>query len=240
MGLQRHFMLLAFGVAAGLATLLGGGLALRLGERLHLVLGASAGAVLGVALFGLFPESLELGAHVFGARGTILALSLGFIGYMILERATGAGAGLPGGTKHLGPASLILHSALDGVGIGFAFQISSVTGGAVALAVLAHDVSDGINTVTLSAGPDTAPGRAARYWLYANALAPLSGIVASSLVRIDAQTLALVLSGFAGAFLYIGAVELLPRSYRRSPRPWTTGTTIAGMSAMYLVTSLAR
>lgn len=239
MGLQRDLILMAFGVAAGLATLLGGGLALRLGDRLHLVLGASAGAVLGVALFGLFPESLELGAHVFGARGTILALTVGFTGYMILERAMGAG-GARDGTRHLGPASLILHSFLDGVGIGFAFQISSVTGGAVALAVLTHDVSDGINTVTLSAGAEVAPGRAARYWLYANALAPLSGIVASSLVRINSQTLALVLSGFAGAFLYIGAVELLPRSYSRSPRPWTTGTTIAGMSVMYLVTSLAR
>ena len=173
------------------------------------------------------------------ARGTILALSVGFTGYMILERATGGGTGLHGG-RHLGPASLILHSVLDGVGIGFAFQISSVTGGAVALAVLAHDVSDGINTVTLSAGPDIAPGRTSRYWLYANALAPLGGIASSALVRIGPQTLALVLGGFAGAFLYIGAVELLPRSYRRSPRPWTTATTIVGMTVMYLVTSLAR
>ena len=91
MGLQRDLTLLAFGVAAGLATLLGGGLALRLGDRLHLVLGASAGAVLGVALFGLLPESLDLGARVFGARATILVLSIGFAGYMVLEAAGAAG-----------------------------------------------------------------------------------------------------------------------------------------------------
>ncbi len=239
MGIHRDLVLLAFGVAAGLATLLGGGLALRLGDRLHLVLGASAGAVLGVALFDLLPESLELGGGVYGARGTLLALSIGFTGYMILERALGAGGGAHDRGTHLGPASLIVHSVLDGLGIGFAFQISSVVGGAVALAVLAHDASDGINTVTLSSGSSIAPPRAARYWLCANALAPLCGIGASSLVRISPQALALVLSGFAGGFLYIGAVELLPRSYSRSPRPWTTATTVAGMAAMYLLTSVA-
>ena len=236
MGLHRDLVLLAFGVAAGLATLLGGVLAIRLGDRLHLVLGASAGAVLGVALFGLLPESLELGGLVSGVRVTLLALGAGFAAYMILDRALEAGAG----GRHLGPASLILHSVLDGAGIGFAFQLSSVTGGAVALAVLAHDLSDGVNTVTLSSGAAARPGRPARYWLGANALAPLVGITSSSLIRIDQARLALVLGAFAGAFLYIGAVELLPRSYSRAPRIWTTATTLAGMSAMYLVTSVAR
>ena len=51
---------------------------------------------------------------------------------------------------HLGPASLTAHSLLDGLGIGLAFQVAPAIGVVVAVAVLAHDVADGVNTVTLS------------------------------------------------------------------------------------------
>src|SRR5207302_4376323 len=49
----------------------------------------------------------------------------------------------------LGAASLSLHSFLDGVGIGLAFKVSTTVGAVVAAAVLAHDFSDGINTVSV-------------------------------------------------------------------------------------------
>ena len=55
-----NLVLVAVGLAAGAATLLGGGLALRLANRVHLVLGFSAGAVIGVALLDLVPEALSL------------------------------------------------------------------------------------------------------------------------------------------------------------------------------------
>ena len=49
----------------------------------------------------------------------------------------------------LGAASLSLHSFLDGVGIGLAFKVSTTVGAIVAAAVLAHDFSDGVNTVSV-------------------------------------------------------------------------------------------
>ena len=45
--------------------------------------------------------------------------------------------------------ALVLHSFLDGVGIGLAFQVNSTVGLAVAFAVIAHDFADGLNTVSI-------------------------------------------------------------------------------------------
>jgi zinc transporter ZupT len=39
--------------------------------------------------------------------------------------------------------------ALDGVGIGLGFQARTIVGIAVAIAVIAHDFTDGLNTVNL-------------------------------------------------------------------------------------------
>ena len=49
----------------------------------------------------------------------------------------------------LGAGSLSIHSFLDGAAIGLGFQISAAVGAIVAVAVLVHDFSDGINTVNL-------------------------------------------------------------------------------------------
>lgn len=54
-----------------------------------------------------------------------------------------------------------LHSLLDGMGIGFASQIDARAGWLVALAVLTHDLADGVNTVgpCLAAEADDAARR---------------------------------------------------------------------------------
>ena len=225
------------GAAAGGATLSGGMLALRLGDRIHLVMALTAGIVLGVAFFDLVPEAVSVGAGIYGARTLLGALAIGLSCYMLMDRVL-AGHGVGGGLRtQLGPASLTLHSFIDGMGIGFAFQVSAAVGGMIALAVLAHDLSDGINTVGLCLA-GSRPGDA-RKWLVANTLAPLAGVVAARFIAIPAAMLALLLALFAGMFLYIGACELLPRSYATRPSPLTTAATILGMAAMYAVVSIA-
>ncbi|MGC1304737.1 MAG: hypothetical protein WA840_20390 [Caulobacteraceae bacterium] len=231
----------ALGLAASVATLVGGLLALRLGERIRLVAGLTAGALLGVALFDLTPEAFHLGAEQPGFQAVALALGCGFSGYMVLHRL------LSSGTKdaspragHLGAASLTVHSFLDGLAMGLAFHISPAVGWPVALAVLAHDLSDGANTVGLTltlAGNDKR--RAAGAWLAADAVAPIVGIAASGFFHIGTGALAPLLGVFAGAFLYLGAAELLPRSYGERPLPSTTGAAIFGLAVIYGAVRLA-
>ncbi len=227
------------GAAAFVCTLAGGILALKLGPRIRLITGLSAGALLGLALFDLMPEAFEIaGGHV-GKSSLMLAVGVGFGCYMVTKRALARLAGV--GANHLGAASLTLHSIFDGLAIGLAFRLSARVGEAVAAAVLAHDLCDGMNTVVVALdGERPNVRRAARGWLYVNAAAPLAGIAVTTLVPVDLAVFAPLTAAFAGVFLYIGASELLPRSYAGAPNAWTSGATAVGMGAIYFVTQVSR
>ena len=234
-------LLLAIGVATGLATLAGGAVALRFRHRMPLILGFSAGAVIGVALFDLTPEALELAGKIAPPAAILGATGAGFCGYMILERTLRVAAG--GQRGHLGPASLTLHSLFDGLGIGLAFQVAPAIGAVVAVAVLAHDVADGVNTVTLSLAGGGGAGRA-RSWLVADAAAPLVGLAATRLVAVPPAPLGLAIAVFAGFFLFIGASALPPHGERKPQAGgwdgvWSGLATAAGMGFIWVVVRLA-
>ena len=244
-------MILLICIAAFVSTLLGGLFALRLKDRLHLVLGFSAGAVLGVAFFDLLPEAIELGGTIFDASTMLSIVAVGFVVYLLLDRvlffhshqephADAETCEHPHGIKRgmLGAGSLAVHSFLDGLAIGLSFKVSSAVGLVVAFAVLAHDFSDGINTVGMIVKHGGERGRAIRF-LIADALAPVFGIAASYFITISESTLGLLLALFAGFFLYIGASELLPESHHGHPVKWTTFATVLGMATLYLVIRIA-
>jgi ZIP family zinc transporter len=52
--------------------------------------------------------------------------------------------------------------------------------------------------------------------LFIDAIAPVFGIIVSSFFVIQSSVLAVILAAFAGQFLYIGAANLLPETYRHS------------------------
>jgi len=213
----------------------GGLFALRIRDRMHLVLGFSAGAVMAVAILDLLREAVELAP---GSQDTLTVMAIAVAGsllYMAFDRiARGAASSPDGNSGHLGAASLTLHSFLDGLAVGLAFKVSSKIGIPVAVAVLAHDFSDGINTVNISlVGGIREKGT--RRWLYADALAPLFGVGAASILSVSPSRFSSVLALFAGFFLYIGWSELSPESYHRHPRLWTTLSTVLGAALMYLI-----
>ena len=193
--------------------------------------------MIGVALFDLTPEALDLGRRIAPSAVVMGVIGAGFCGYMILERALRAAA-RGEHSSQLGPASLTAHSLVDGLGIGLAFQIAPSVGVVVAVAVLAHDIADGVNTVTLSLSSGGGTARA-RGWLVADAAAPLVGIGLTRLFSVGPGPLGLAVALFAGFFLYIGASELAPASHRALPRVWTSLATAGGMAAIWLVVRLA-
>lgn len=225
------------GVLTGLATLAGGALAFRFRSSIDLFLGFSSGAVIGVALLDLLPESLELARVSPPPLAPTVAMVLGFAAYFTVDRALAALTGKDRAHRgHIGPASLTLHSLMDGLGIGLAFHVSTVAGLVVALAVLAHDMLDGVNTVALSlSGGD----RNARRWLVADAAAPMVGILVGRLIAVPDTVLAMLMGLFAGFFLYVGAGELLPQVHDRRPRLSTVAATLAGLAVIYAVVRLA-
>src|SRR4051794_23727976 len=237
-------MAFVLGGAAFAATMLGGTFALYRRDRLHLILGFSAGAVLGVALFDLLPEGFGLATPRYSPATVTLFVALGFFSFMFLNRVLllhpedHADADAPRRSGALGAASLSVHSFLDGVGIGLAFKVSTAVGAVVAAAVLAHDFSDGINTVTVvlrSRGRDLSALR----WLAVDAVAPLAGIASTYFFTLSNVTLGMLLALFCGFFLYIGASDLLPESHHRHPKALTGLMNIAGAAVIWVAIRFA-
>ena len=233
--------------AAAVATLIGGGFALRLRDKLHLILGFSAGAIIAVAFFDLLPESLALGSAYHSFSTLLTFTAVGFFGYTILDRfislhshADDDGVHVHGVQERgiIGAGSLSAHSFLDGFAIGLAFQASAAVGAVVAVAVLMHDFSDGINTVNLVLKNGGTRAQAYR-WLIADAAAPILGAAATLFIRVPEGSLSLILALFAGFFLYIGASDLLPESHHSHPKALTTILTICGALVLYGAIRLA-
>ncbi len=244
---MQNLLILPIAAATCAATLIGGWVGISLRDRLHLVLAFSAGAVIGVAFFDLLPEAVQLGAatgtHALVGSRTILATAgLGFLLYLLLDRSLpshAAGTAGPDLRRAWAAASsFAIHSFLDGFAIGIAFQASRAVGIAVAVAVLAHDFSDGLNTVSVVMRNGGAR-RSAFRWLLVDAAAPVAGALTSMALTIPTQGLALVLALFSGFFLYVGGSDLLPESHHAHPRLLTTVATVAGAVCLYVVAQVA-
>lgn len=238
-------MIFAIAIAAFSATLLGGLFALKLKDRLHLILGFSAGAVIGVAFFDLMPEALELLGTSHTELFTTSIIALGFTLYLLLDRLIvlhhhhdDHASDYASHRASLGAGSLSLHSFLDGIGIGLAFKVSPTVGLIVAVAVLAHDFSDGINTVSMIL-KNKGERMLAIKWLLVDAIAPVLGVVATIFFTISRSQLGILLALFSGFFLYIGTSDLLPESHHAHPVRWTTFATVIGIASMYLVIRFA-
>lgn len=240
-------MVLLIAFATFLSTLVGGFFALKFRDKLHLVLGFSAGAVIGVAFFDLLPEAIELGSAFFEPSTIAAFTALGFISYLVIDRLITLGlpheADEHAGHAHhhrgtLGAASLVTHSFLDGVAIGLAFQVSPAVGAVVAIAVLAHDFSDGVNTVNMILKNNGDRGRALR-WLLLGAIAPVLGAASTLFFSLPEEALAIILAVFAGFFLYIGASDLVPESHHGHPKLLTTVMTVAGMAFLFGIIQFA-
>ncbi len=234
---------------ASLAAFAGGMIALRMRDHLHVILGFSAGAVIGAALFDPIPEAIDLGGSVLSVGNVTALTAVGFLFYLILDRVfmfhehtieyhsepehehshTGSS---------LGAASFCLHSLIDGVAIGLAFQASSMIGTVVAVAVVAHRFSDGINTVGVILKERGAHSRAMG-WLMAVAAAPILGTIIALSISVSDQVLAIILALFAGFFLYIGASDLIPEGHHSHSKILTTVMTIVGAVTLYIIVHIA-
>lgn len=226
-----------------ISTGLGGIAAIRLRDRLHLLLGFSSGAVLGVALFDILPEVFALD------RGSSFmpVVAFGFLAFFGLERYTAMhrprehAHAVAAHEQELGAltaAGLALHSFLDGIAIGVGFQASLEIGLLIALGVIAHDLSDGLNTVTVVLAHGN-PLKRATFWLAVDMIMPVLGAATTLLFDLRAGLLPWVLAFFAGSFLYIGASDLLPEA-REHDSPLVGVATLVGMLGVFLASRLLR
>jgi ZIP family zinc transporter len=194
--------------------------------------------VVAVALFDLLPAAMTVGAAS-GPALISLFIAAGFLAYLVLDRLIlihphdhdADGGATPRGIT--GALTLSAHSFFDGAAIGIGFQASPTIGLVIAAAVIAHDFSDGINTVSFILRGGGA-WRKALPWLLVDALAPVLGALSTLLFRIPDADIGPVLAVFAGSFLYLGASDLIPESHHQHPRAATTLMTLLGAAVIFV------
>lgn len=239
---------LIFSIATFFSTLLGGLFGIKFKDRMHLIISFTAGVLISVVFFDIVPEIFEITEkNNFNIINPLVALIVGFLAIHILEKAAVLHYSheeqyadhkhpLVGLVSALG---LSLHSFLDGVGIGLGFQVDYQTGIIITIAVLAHDFSDGLNTVSLMLVNKNTTKKAVLL-LILDAIAPILGALATYLFFIPANWMVLYLGFFAGFLLYIGAAELLPEAHSQRSSFKLIGLTILGIILIFFVSSIMK
>ncbi len=219
------------------STLVGGYIAIAARHRIHLLMGLGAGVLLGAVFFDLLPEALSLAVGQGWNFRIILGIVLaGFLLFYFVERLLVLHACPEGDCtnevhQHIGRLSsvgLIVHSTLDGAAIGAASLVNWRTGLLVALAVIAHDMSDGLNTILLVTHGEPARRRDLIF-LVLDALAPVLGGLLALAFLPPARALAIFLGFASGFFLYTATSDLLPEAHRRSPSLTVSMAAIVGI-----------
>ena len=222
------------------STLIGGLTALRLRAHLETVLALSGGVVVAVALFDVLPEAMK---GIDDLRRVTTLVAAGFLLFffqralVLHHRDDPDEARAHHRVGALGAGALSVHSFVDGLGIGLAFGVDTLTGILVFVAVISHDFADGLNTVTFVLR-QRGERRQALRWLAADASAPFFGAIVGSLVRISDTGLAYLLAVYSGFFLYVGASDLLPAAHERTS-PLRVALTLAGFALTYAIVAAA-
>ena len=230
----------------------------RLERLVFLLVAFAVGAMLGGALLHLIPESYR--ALGDGPETGLLVLA-GVLAFFVLEKFLhwhhqhGVPEAIEGATGHThgdhGHAHLavapgeraapfalvnlvgsVAHKLIDGAIVAAAYLVSVQTGVVTTLAVMLHEIPQGIGTFGVLVYGGYPPRRALLY----NFLAGLGGLVGAGLVlTVGAGVDGLadwLLPVTAGAFLYIAGSDLIPELNRRHSYP---ATKAVGQLAMMLL-----
>jgi len=227
-----------------ISTGLGGLFGIKNRDKLHYIMSFTAGVLLAVTFFDILPEAFHITQeNNFDISPTMIAVVAGFLIIHILEKAASIHVSHEDEYpehKHplvgvVGASGLSFHSFLDGVGIGLGFHINPHVGLLVAFAVIAHDFSDGLNTVTVMLKNKNTTKKAFLFLLI-DALAPIVGVLATYLFTIPDTVLTIYLGFFAGFLLYIGASDLLPEAHSKHSSFKMIGLTLLGVLFIFIVT----
>lgn len=235
-----------FVIVTFFSTMMGGIFTIRrAGVDIKPFFAFAAGALVGITFFDLLPEAVSIASDS-GTRLIFLmsTIVLAFLVFHILDRFMVLHALKEGHPEHglqtsgiVKAAGLSIHSLLDGVAIGAAFHVGFELGLVVALAVVFHDFSDGLNTVTvmLRAGGSE---RSAFSWLVLDSITPLLGAASTFVIPIPTYAIGFMLAFFAGEFLYLGAADLLPEAHREKTSAKLVLATVLGIALIFATTQI--
>jgi len=230
------------------ATVVGGMVPLHFRQESRLFLAFSAGTLVGLSLGELVPEGLAEAGDAHLAMAVVLAA---FVATMaadklhILHPHPHRLAECCPSEEHLHPPlaihgafGLLVHSALDGAALAAGIRQGLGPALAVAVALAAHKLGDGVTTVSLVLAHHHPPLQATRM-LAGNALLLALGYTLGLLVPLPQSLVGHVLLALAGFFLYLGASDLIPSLSTPVCRKRDVLATALGVALVVAVVALA-
>lgn len=217
--------LIIYSMTAGIATLAGALVVIARGAlsrwTVDRLMGFGSGVLAGAAFLHLIPGSVERAP--LAAGWAMLASLLLFIAIEQFVHARVEHHHHVHGIHVVGVmgfTALFVHSLVDGLAIAAGFRASRELGLAAAAAVIAHEVPEGITSVSLF----SAAGYTRRLTLLLASLVAFAtpgGALVSWFwtAGIGEGTLAALLGFAAGSFIYVAAADILPRLHEERDIP---------------------
>ncbi len=210
---------IVYGLIAGFATIVGMLLILykeRWAKRnIIYIMSVAAGFLLGAAFMQIIPESISL------SQSAILFVLVGFLFFYLIENLIMVHSCTEKYCKKheiVGAISLIglgLHSLVDGIAIGIGFEISKVIGIITSIAVIAHEVPEGISSMTLAYYSGVSRAKAILYSIIVALVTPFGAIMAYLFLRnVSDAAIGMLLGIVAGSFIYVSAADLIPETHK--------------------------
>lgn len=204
------FMVLAF--IAALADILGGLLPFRLhfsGGSTRYAIAFASGTVISAAFSELLPESnIEANWALLGA---------GFFAMYLIDKGLalhqcGESECEISGVNWVTIVGMASDNIIDGAGIAISYLISPPLGMVVTLAVVAHEVPQGITTTLIMKTQGYRFSRILAVLVVAGVMYPLGASLGLFIPEVAHQA---AVAFIAGVFIYTGAASLMTEAHRR-------------------------
>lgn len=175
------------------------------------LVGASSGIVIGAALFELLPEA-DLAQNAPYA-------ALGFFAFYLVEKLVmlhACGEAECDDEVHriswFAAVGMASDNVVDGIGITVGFLTDPFLGLAITLAVVAHEIPQGITTAVLAQSSGFSFRKCLALVAFAGLMYPLGSILG---LLVPPGAFSPVLAAVAGVFLYVGTGDLLREAHRK-------------------------
>jgi len=175
----------------------------------------AAGVLVTFALLHLIPESLELYQY------SLWFVLVGFLIFYLIEHLVMHHPfHEPIGREHAAGKTAVLglgfHSLIDGVVIGAGFEISNEIGLIATLAVIAHELPEGLTAMAVLMHAKFKKIKSLLYSFLVAIATPVGAILTYYFINnISEEFLGFLLALAAGSFLYVGASDLVPETHEQ-------------------------
>jgi ZIP family zinc transporter/zinc and cadmium transporter len=226
---EMEISVIFYGTLAGLATLFGIYVIRRNQEwalnNSHYVNSFAAGLILALVFFHLMPEAIELSELAFYP-----ALFIGFFAFYLLENFIVIHSGSEihycldedeVGVHHksrigvMAFSGLAFHSLIDGLIIGVGFELSMEIGFLAAMAVILHEMPEGVTSFAII--NEVMPDKSRILSVIVAIATPLGALFSLLFVSaLSESMIGILLALAAGTFIYVAASDLIPQTHEKN------------------------